>query len=513
MSKKEKELTGLNKKYPLSIMLVFILLVAVFLSACGKTGGKSEEIKTFTDLKNCRFAISDGNSSYEAQIKNEISGVIFQRYTNYFDTFIAVAKGNADAAFAFKYTFYGVKESYPNLTYVESDLKIPIVANFSAGSDELKKDFNRFIVDAEQSGLLDKLAEKWLYKYEDLNDDDIVDFSELDKNEKSFKFGVCDTNVPYEYLRNGRLTGYEPALLYEFCKACGYRPNVTASTYEAVVAGVAAGKYDMAMGGYGYTDERSENSHFSDSFFNDTVVYAVNGGDDNDNIFERIQSGFKRTFIAQNRWKLFADGIFVTFLISVMSVVIGSIAGFILFLLGQQTKWIQRLSYRINDTLEALPVLVVLMLFFYIIFGKTDISGILVSIIVFGLCFTFTFFALLSNSVRVVPIEQMEAGLALGYTTRQSLFKIVLPQAMETFIPSIRAAIVATLKSTAIVGYVAVQDLTKAGDLIRSQTFEAFLPIITVAILYFALAKILIFLLNRFLVTPSERRRKREEGK
>ena len=501
------------KKITITLLLAVILLTSLLLPACGRTETESKRFTSLEDLKNCTFALSDSNSSYISNIEKELPGVQFDMYTNYFDTFIAVANGNADTAFTFKYTFIGLKESYPNLEYVESNIQIPIVANFSNDAGDLKKDFNKFVAEAEQSGLLNQLAEKWMYGYDSLSDEDVVDFSDLNGNNGSYKFAFPNDNIPYEYLRNGKLTGFEPALIYEYCKDRGYRPEIIETQFDAVVAGIASGKYDMGTGGFGYTDERSENSNFSDPYFHDRVVYTVNGGAESVGFFDNLEGSFERTFAVQNRWKLFASGILVTLLITVLSVVMGSIVGFVLFMLSRRNKWLEKLSYGINDTLEALPVLVVLMVFFYIIFGKTDISGVIVSMLVFGLCFAFSFFALISNSVRGIPKEQTEAGLALGYTNRQTLFKVVLPQAMESFIPSIRSAIVATLKSTAIVGYVAVQDLTKAGDLIRSQTFEAFVPIITVALLYFALAKILIFLLNRFLVTPSERRRMRKEGR
>lgn len=501
-----------NKSKIVLIVAIFIFAV-VLLSACSKKEANSKAFKTLDDLKNCTFAISDSNSSYEKEIEKDLPGVQFHRYTNYFDTFIAVANDNEDAAFCFKYTFIGLKESYPNLGYVEGTCQVPIVANFSSNSDALRADFNAFVKESKQNGLLDKLAKKWMFEYAALSDEDIVDFSDLNGTKGTFKFAVSNDVLPYVYQRNGKLTGFEPAILYEFCKARGYKPEIIETQFSAVVAGISSGKYDMGMGGYGYTAERDENSNFSDPYFNDTVVYTVKGSGESTGAIAKIQSAFERTFVTQNRWKMFADGMLITLLITVLSVMLGAGAGFVLFLLSQRKKWLERLSYGINDTLEALPILVVLMVFFYVIFGSSNISGVVVSIIVFGLSFAFSFFALLSNSVRGVPREQTEAGLALGYTDRQTLFKVVLPQAMEAFIPSIRSAIVATLKSTAIVGYVAVQDLTKAGDLIRSQTFEAFLPIITVAILYFALAKILIFLLNRFLVTPSEKRKMKKEGK
>lgn len=496
-----------------NLILVIVLLSAIMLSSCASIDTNSKNFETLEDLANCKLAISDGNSSYEVHIKDDIPGVQFDRYTNYFDTFIAVANGNADTAFVFKYTFIGLKESYPDLKIIESDYKVPIVANFSKDADELREDFNNFIAESKENGLLAQLSEKWMDGYEELTEEDIVDFSLLNGNKGSFKFAISNDVLPYVYQKNGKLTGFEPALLYEFCNARGYTPEIIESKYDAVVAGVAAGKYDMGMGGYGYTDERNENSNFSDPYFNDAIAYTINGNDKHTGVLSNIKDSYERTFVKENRWKLFADGMLVTLLITVMSVVLGSILGFAIFLLSRHRKWLSRLSLGINDTLEALPVLVVLMIFFYVIFGKTDISGVIVSIMVFGLSYAFSFFALMSNSVRGVPKEQTEAGLALGYSNRQTLFKVVLPQAMESFIPAIRSAIVATLKSTAIVGYVAVQDLTKAGDLIRSQTFEAFLPIITVAILYFILAKFLIFILNKVLVTPSEGRMKRKEGR
>lgn len=492
------------------LALLFISLI--FISCSNKKVG-FKNFKSLDDLKNCTFAISDSNSGYEKDIERELPGVSFARYTNYFDTFIAVTEGNADAAFTFKYTFVGLKESYPSLEYVESNFEIPIVANFSEDNDALREDFNLFIAESRQNGLLDKLVDKWLYRYYELTDEDVVVFSDLNENSKSIKFALNNDNIPYEYLKNGMLTGFEPALFYEFCKAREYKPEIFESRYDAVITGLASGKYDMAMGGYGYTNERSENSNFSDPYFMDKVVYTVNGKTKPKSFFERLKGSFERTFIKQDRWKLFVDGMLVTLFITMMSVLLGSIFGLLLFLISNQNKFLTKILYKINDTLEALPILVVLMIFYYIVFGKSNISGILVAIIVFGINFAFTFFALLRNNVNAIPIEQTEAGLALGYSKWQTFLKIVLPQALEFFIPSIKSAIVATLKSTAIVGYVAVQDLTKSGDIVRSQTFEAFLPIITVAILYFLLAKVLILLLNHVLISPSKKRRARKDGK
>lgn len=121
----------------------------------------------------------------------------------------------------------------------------------------------------------------------------------------------------------------------------------------------------------------------------------------------------------------------------------------------------------------------------------------MVSIIVFGIMFTLTTYHMLKLSVQSVPVGQTEAGLALGYTEFQTLFKIVLPQAAKIFLPVYKGNVIAFLKATAIVGYVAVEDLTKVGDIIRSQTFEAFFPLIAVALLYYIMARMIIVLLDK----------------
>ena len=102
----------------------------------------------------------------------------------------------------------------------------------------------------------------------------------------------------------------------------------------------------------------------------------------------------------------------------------------------------------------------------------------------------------------------MEAAYALGYTDLKAFFRHILPQAMPHFMPPFKSALINLIKATSIVGYIAVQDLTKAGDIIRSRTYEAFFPLIATAIIYFLLAGILVFAVNQIMkkLDPTKRR-------
>ena len=116
---------------------------------------------------------------------------------------------------------------------------------------------------------------------------------------------------------------------------------------------------------------------------------------------------------------------------------------------------------------------------------------------------------MIRTGILAVDKGQMEAALALGYTKSRAFMKIVLPQAARHFLPVFQGEFISLVKMTSVVGYIAIQDLTKAGDIIRSRTYEAFFPLIAIAIVYFVIAwlltRVLVALQNRF--DPKRRRK------
>ena len=157
---------------------------------------------------------------------------------------------------------------------------------------------------------------------------------------------------------------------------------------------------------------------------------------------------------------------------------------------------------------QGMPVVVLLMILYYIIFGNVSISGAAVSVIGFTLVFGSGVYGMIKTGVGAVDPGQLEAAYALGYGNRKAFYRVILPQALPHFMPAYKGEITALIKATAIVGYVAVQDLTKMGDIVRSRTYEAFFPLIAVAIMYFILAAILTFFVNRIELRIDPRRRK-----
>ena len=158
---------------------------------------------------------------------------------------------------------------------------------------------------------------------------------------------------------------------------------------------------------------------------------------------------------------------------------------------------------------QGMPVVVLLMILYYIIFGSLHISGTIVSIIGFTIIFGAWTFELVRSSTAAVDFGQTEAAYSLGYTDLQAFFKVVLPQALPLIMPAYKGNISALMKATSVVGYIAVQDLTKMADIVRSRTYDAFFPLIAVAVIYFILEALLTFIVNGIepLLNPRLRRR------
>jgi polar amino acid transport system substrate-binding protein len=171
-----------------------------------------------------------------------------------------------------------------------------------------------------------------------------------------------------------------------------------------------------------------------------------------------------------------------------------------------------KLSNSIADFLvwliQGMPVVVLLMILYYVVFAKSSIDGAVVSVIAFTLVFGVAVFGMLKMGVGAVDNGQKEAAYALGFSDMRTFFRIILPQAIPHFLPSYKAEVISLIKATAVVGYIAVQDLTKMGDIVRGRTYEAFFPLIAVAILYFILGGILTTVISRIEIDINPKKRR-----
>lgn len=216
---------------------------------------------------------------------------------------------------------------------------------------------------------------------------------------------------------------------------------------------------------------------------------------------------FKQNFIEQDRWHYLANGLGTTLLITFFSVLIGMVLGFIIaivrFTHDKTGKMkVGNILCRIYLTvIRGTPVVVQLLIIYFVIFASVPISKIFVAIIAFGINSGAYVAEIVRSGIASIDDGQFEAGRSLGLNYRQTMISIILPQAFKNVLPALANECIVLLKETSVSGYIAVQDLTKGGDIIRSQTYSAFMPLISVAVIYL----VMVVVLSHF-VTKLERR-------
>jgi len=217
-----------------------------------------------------------------------------------------------------------------------------------------------------------------------------------------------------------------------------------------------------------------------------------------------MYDSFYNNLIAEDRYRMILDGLQVTLLITFCAAILGTLlGGLVCWMRMNRRVWLQKVAKVYIDIMRGTPVLVVLMLMYYVIMAPVNATGIVVAIVTFGMNSAAYIGEMLRTAIEGIDRGQTEAGLALGFTKRQTFIQIVLPQVIRAVMPIYQGEIISLLKGTSIVGYIAVADMTRASDLIRSRTFDAFFPLIVTAIIYFFMA----WLIGRLLTSLVKRER------
>lgn len=211
------------------------------------------------------------------------------------------------------------------------------------------------------------------------------------------------------------------------------------------------------------------------------------------NFFGEIQEAFYRSIIEQDRYKFIIEGLGKTLIIAFFAVILGVIFGLVLALIinyNQETKKckiMSKLCKAYVAIIRGTPVLLQLMIIYYLIFKSVNINVILVGVLAFGLNSAAYVSEIIKAGIESIDKGQKEAALALGLTYPQMMIAIVLPQAIKNILPALGNEFITLLKETSVAGYIGIVELVKASDIIASVTYDYFFPLIIVAIIYLIL--------------------------
>ena len=496
--------------------LVTLLAALLVLAAGSAAQAAPAKLAHVDDLKDKRVGALLGSAHVDYVQKTWPRATLLQ-YGSPADLLLAVKTGRVDAALSDAESLREMLRQDTSLGALGDTLfSFPEGVGFNKENTRLRDDFNRFLAELKKSGVHADMVDRWMER-------NVTDMPVLDNPGTGGELvvGLSDGALPFAAVKDGRLIGFEIELAERFGAHLGRKVRFSNIDFSGLIAAVATGKVDMIVSAIFITEERKQSIAFSDPYYEEgTKVFALKTNlaayDKADAapaapFLTRVAAGFHSNIIQEKRYLLLLDGLIATVMISVFAVLIGTVLGALVCYMRMSKRRFLRVPARIFiDIVRGTPLLVLLMLIFYVAFAQVDIDPLLVAIIAFALNFGAYSAEIFRSGVEGIDKGQTEAGIAMGFSRTGTFLHIVLPQTVRRILPVYKGEIISLVKMTSIVGYIAVQDLTKASDIIRSRTFDAFFPLVMVAVLYFLIAWLLVLGLDYLDRTTDRRQRRRQ---
>ncbi len=452
---------------------------------------------------------------------NPVGDIIDERYpkaqiffvNNNTDGFAALAAGNVDAFVEQRVTYDCAIASGVTGIHIHPDSPIGepgIVAGVVSNNTKIpnaKKLADDFLTEMEESGILDDIYRRWVVEH----DYTMPEITPAENPKFTIRVGTSCLAEPYTFFVGGEPSGYDIELSYRFAAWAGADVEFYEFDWNTIVEACVTGKVDYVFSNLYITPERSESVEVTKTYLTfdsvvivrDTEETAAGGG-----FFSSIKESFQKTFIREARWKLLLNGLWTTARITLLAAFFGTLLGLLLCIAERSRfRGLHKVISVFNRIISGTPVLVVMMIVYFVIFAHTGISAEIAGTLTFSVMFAVTVSGVLTTGINAVGSGQWEAAEALGLKRRKAFTHVIMPQAMRIILPIYKGEFVAMMKLTSIVGYISIIDLTKAGDIIRSRTFDAFFPLIVIAAIYFCLSQLIFAALNKIEIKfdPSKR--------
>ena len=461
-------------------------------------------ITSLDDLKNKRIGVMLGSTHDAFAHKQYPQAEIFQ-YKGPADVLLGVKSGKVDVGIYNSVSLTEILKIDPELGLIDKPFEFsPVGFGFNKKNIELHSQFNAFFKTIKDNGVYQDMIDRWTKK-------GITDMPKIDtpnKNGILVAGHVSDGGLPFVTLRNNENVGLNIELAKRFAAYLGKDIRFDDMEFGGLIPALNTGKIDFIAVTLMFTEERKQKINFGEPYYeigmsgfalkkNIASYSQENHTANGPTFFTSILNSFKSNLIQEKRYLLILDGLKTTIIISILATIFGTLLGGIICFLRMSKNKLLNIPAKIYiSILRGTPVLVILMIIFYVVFASVNINPIIVATIAFGMNCGAYAAEIFRSGIEGIEKGQMEAGIAMGFNKIKTFIYIILPQTIRRILPIYKGEIITLVKMTSIVGYIAVQDLTKASDIIRSRTFDAFFPLIMIAILYFLISLILIQLLD-----------------
>jgi len=488
-----------------SLIIIFASFLLLFFSACSAVDESQTQngLSDYTDfIGTDKIIAAQTGTVYNAAAKDLFLAKRVPEYTTMADMLEDLRLGRVDAII----THYGfasqIRDSgtHPEFDYlvVDSDFfadeKSPVFH-----TAELRDIYNEWLAEIKSNGILDDMINRWIGVPLPAQEDIPV----FEFTGENGTLVVCDTGnfPPYAYLdANGNLAGFDYELVSLFAIYLGKNLDISLMTFDAIIPYVLSGRADMSACLHTITTERADALYFGMPTVVTQAVLIVPGDiegiiDSGGGLIDWFRTGIQRNLITDNRWKLITNGLGVTMTISLASQFFGTLfACFVCYILTRRNKFVNGIGRFFCGLIDGLPIVVILLIAYYIVFGSTQISNVFVAITAFTVIMGSNIAQGLKGAIDTVDTVEIEAARSIGFTAFRAFLLVTLPQAVRRAMPGYTKGFVELVKVTAVVGFIAIQDLTRAGDIIRSRTFDAYFPLLFVALIYLFITTLCVLL-------------------
>lgn len=505
-----------TRKRSLAVILLTALMLLT-LTACGQKNADQAPDKVISgvdDLEGAKIGVQIGTvgDTYASDYEGDDAGTEVARYNKGADAVQALKQNKIDCVIIDEQPALAFVDKNPELKILDEEFTNEDYAICVAkGNDELLDKINGALDELKQDGTLESIINNYIGvdagKTPYVSSDDVI------RDNGTLTMATNAAFPPYEYYENGTIVGIDADMAQAIADKLGMNLVISDMEFDSIIAAVQSGKADFGAAGLTVTEDRLKNINFSESYTTAKQVIIVNTGEGANQ--QSLVEKFKQVFIEKDRWQYIPKGLRNTLIITFFAGVIGIILGFLFAIIrvANDRNDEKKLGIRVLNAIvkvyltifRGTPMMVQLLIMYYVIFASVKANPIMTAVLAFGLNSGAYVAEAIRAGIMSVEIGQFEAGRSLGFTYGQTMIHIILPQAVKNALPAMCNEFIALLKESSIVGYIGLIDLTKAGDIIRSNTYEAFMPLIAVALVYLVIVMFLTFLVGRL-----ERRLKKD---
>ena len=505
-----------TRKRSLAVILLTALMLLTLTACVQKNADQAPDkvISGVDDLEGAKIGVQIGTvgDTYASDYEGDDAGTEVARYNKGADAVQALKQNKIDCVIIDEQPALAFVDKNPELKILDEEFTNEDYAICVAkGNDELLDKINGALDELKQDGTLESIINNYIGvdagKTPYVSSDDVI------RDNGTLTMATNAAFPPYEYYENGTIVGIDADMAQAIADKLGMNLVISDMEFDSIIAAVQSGKADFGAAGLTVTEDRLKNINFSEAYTTAKQVIIVNTGEGANQ--QSLVEKFKQVFIEKDRWQYIPKGLRNTLIITFFAGVIGIILGFLFAIIrvANDRNDEKKLGIRVLNAIvkvyltifRGTPMMVQLLIMYYVIFASVKANPIMTAVLAFGLNSGAYVAEAIRAGIMSVEIGQFEAGRSLGFTYGQTMIHIILPQAVKNALPAMCNEFIALLKESSIVGYIGLIDLTKAGDIIRSNTYEAFMPLIAVALVYLVIVMFLTFLVGRL-----ERRLKKD---